>query len=110
MSIQCALTGRVTQEPTPRTTQRGMACLTLSVAVAGDEQKPQYVSVTLWDTLAHDLHGALHTGDQVFVTGVVRLGQWTGRDGVERTGLNCSAATCVLLFAEARPAEGRRHA
>ena len=90
-TIECALAGRVGQEPQMRTSQAGKTWLSFSIAV-GSGETAQWVQVAAFGALAEDLADRLRKGDRAYVEGRVRLNTWTDKAGAQRAGLSVSAS------------------
>ena len=58
--------------------------------------------MALFGETAQRLAQALHKGDRVYVEGTIKLNSWTGKDGVERTGLSVAAQKAEKLGAIGR--------
>jgi single-strand DNA-binding protein len=100
--IRAAFEGRVGFDPELRYTQAGKALLNVSVGVSDGKGGVEWVRATLWEALAEEMHEQLEKGVHVYVEGRLTLGQWTGQDGQQRSGLNVSAWTCEILGAIGR--------
>ena len=79
--IVACLFGRIGQDAELRYTAQGTAFASVSVAVE-DAKRDQ------------DSPARLVKGTRLYAEGRVKLSQWTGNDGQERSGLNLSAWTC----------------
>jgi single-strand DNA-binding protein len=87
--------GNLTREPELRYSAKGAAWVTTALAVdrrkRGDDGTwedldPEFYDVVCFGDLAENVATCLSKGDRVVVVGKVEEQQWTGRDGVERTG------------------------
>jgi single-strand DNA-binding protein len=73
--------------------------LTLSVAVDENTRQAEQRSevettwcrVVVWEELADQMSTQLHQGSLVYIEGRLRLDRWTAQDGMQRSGLSCSA-------------------
>lgn len=95
--LRCAFEGKVSFDPELRYTQAGKAVCNVSVGVADGRGGVDWVRVSTWEELAEQVYAELGKGDQVYVEGKLTLGQWTGQDGQQRSGLNVSAWKLELL-------------
>jgi single-stranded DNA-binding protein len=91
--IDCAFSGFLAAEPDCRTSAAGKSWVRLRLGV-GQGEEIQWVSVACFGKSA-DLAGALHKSDRVYIEGVLKLGTWTGADGVERSGLSVRATRLI---------------
>jgi single-strand DNA-binding protein len=91
--IDVALFGFLANEPDCRTSQAGKPWVRLRVGV-GQGDDIQWVSVACFGKAA-ETASALHKGDRVYIEGVLKLGTWTGNDGVERSSLDVRAVRLV---------------
>lgn len=104
-TAQGSIVGNLGGDPETRYTNSGQMNVSFSVATnrkRGDRETVTWWRVTAWGKLAEALDklaqdGALVKGRQVFVQGEVYQEAFTGRDGGERTSLECSANVVQLL-------------
>src|SRR5262245_34158361 len=95
-TIECALEGRAAVRPELRTSANGVPWCRLSVAVGrGDEV--QWVSVIAFKEIAAHAVAVIEKGSVLYVEGSLRMTRWTGRDGVERYGLEVVAFKLIPL-------------
>ena len=87
--------GNLTRVPELRYSAKGAAWVTTAMAVdrrqRGDDGTwedldPEFYDVVCFGDLAENVATCLSKGDRVVVVGKIEERQWTGRDGVERTG------------------------
>jgi single-strand DNA-binding protein len=87
--------GNLTRDPELRYSPKGAAWVTTAMAVdrrkrsddgAWEDLDPEFYDVVCFGDLAENVATCLSKGDRVVVVGKVEEQQWTGRDGVERTG------------------------
>lgn len=95
--IRCAFEGRLSQEPEMRYLADGRAVLNVGVGVPDGRGGVEWLRLTLWEELAERMHERMGKGDQVYAEGRLTLGQWTGQDGLQRSGLNVSAWKLEVL-------------
>src|SRR5215813_13109417 len=95
-TIECALEGRAAVTPELRTSQNGVPWCRLSVAVGrGDEV--QWVSCVAFKEIAAHAVAVIEKGGLVYCEGHLRLSHWTGKDGMERHGLEVLAFKLIPL-------------
>jgi single-strand DNA-binding protein len=91
-SIDCCFFGFLAADAEARTSQAGKPWVRMRVGVGKDDAM-QWVSVAVFGKAAE--HAAdLTKGDRVYVEGSIKLDEWTGQDGVKRTGLSVAAFKC----------------
>lgn len=94
MSInRVSLSGNLTREPELRTTQSGMAVLSLGIAVNDRRKNNQtgewedyanFIDCTMFGTRAQTISQYLHKGQRVMLDGKLRYSTWE-RDGQKRS-------------------------
>jgi single-stranded DNA-binding protein len=89
MSIECAFHGFVAADAEAKVSAAGKNWVRLRAGV-GKDDAVQWVSVAAFGKAAEAAAG-LKKGDKVYVEGTIKLDQWVGADGVERTGLSVAA-------------------
>jgi len=81
--------GRLGRSPESRATTAGKVMVTASMVVdlGRDTEAPEWFSLVAFGTISEALakHGK---GDMVAVSGKLTKSAWTGKDGVERSGLS----------------------
>lgn len=55
----------------------------------GDGDAAQWVGVMLFGDATQELAPKLVKGARLYVEGSIKLDEWTGQDGAQRTGLSC---------------------
>ena len=85
MAIQCAFTGRLGFDAEAKTSQAGKSWTSMRVAV-GSNDATAWVQVSVFGSLAATA-AEFRAGDSVYIEGVIRLNNWTDRNGNERFGL-----------------------
>jgi single-strand DNA-binding protein len=88
--------GNLTRDPELRYSAKGAAWVTTAMAVDRrkrcddgtweDDLAPEFYDVVCFGDLAENVATCLSKGDRVVAVGKIEERQWTGRDGVERTG------------------------
>ena len=77
----------------------------------GDKAKTQWVRCTIWGKRAESsLKDYLKKGQQVVVRGEVSLNEWTNRDGVAQSSLQCRVEDLRLVGKKQDGASGNRSA
>jgi single-stranded DNA-binding protein len=93
--IHAALEGGLGQDVELRRSESGKDWARLSVGV-GEGDHVTWVSVSVFEEKARALAG-LCKGAEIYIEGRLSLNTWTGRDGVERTGLSVTAQQAMPL-------------
>ena len=87
--------GNLTRDPELRFSAKGSAWATTAIAVdrrsrrpdgTWEEAPPEFYDVVCFGDLSENVAASLSKGDRVIAVGKVEAQQWTGRDGVDRTG------------------------
>ena len=86
------LCGRLGADPELRQTNNGKAVATFNLATgrkvraaSGDwDEVTEWHKVVCWETLAEQAGKRLNKGDKVFVSGELRYGNWTDKEGQKR--------------------------
>ena len=82
--------GRLTNEPTLRTTQSGVSVCNFTVAVdrsfaKGEEKQTDFFDVVAWRGLADLITKYFAKGKEIVVYGEMQSRKWTDKDGNNRT-------------------------
>lgn len=91
--------GRLTADPTMRTTQSGKSVLSFSIAVNsgfGENEKTDFFDISLWEDYARSMSGILTKGKQIGVTGEVHLKEFTDKSNNTYRGLEITNAQITL--------------
>ena len=102
---QVSLTGRLTQEPELRSTEKGVAHLRLRLACnrpyrdrQGEwQEETSFFNIVLWDKLATYGAERLHKGTPVFVSGRLRSFSWKDADETPHSLVEVRARHLQLL-------------
>lgn len=96
--IRACFQGRLGGDAELKTVREDLALCSFSLAVedSREEQKPQWIRVSIFDDKAKEYAG-LRKGDEVYCEGSLLLRQWQGKDGGARIGLNVSAWRVEVL-------------
>jgi single-stranded DNA-binding protein len=95
MSIECAITGRLSADAEVKLGKTGRAYLRMRVRV-GEGDAAQWIGITCFDEATISNAGTFSKGAAVYIEGRLSLGTWTGQDGVLRHGLSVVASHCRL--------------
>ena len=84
-----SLIGRLTADPELRTTQSGVSMARFSVAVdrrvkAGEERQADFINIVAWRQTAEFVCKYFSKGQRIAITGSIRTGSYTDRDGNKR--------------------------
>ena len=84
-----ALIGRLTADPELRHTQSGTACTRFNVAVdrrvkQGEEKQTDFITVVAWQQRAEFICKYFSKGQRIALTGSIRTGNYTDKDGNKR--------------------------
>ena len=93
--IECAFFGALGRDAEARTSKTGRQYLRLNVRV-GDGDDAQWVNVACFDRVAIGIAERFVAGARTYVEGRLTANDWTGSDGVKRTGLSVLAWHCRL--------------
>lgn len=102
------MSGRLTRDPVRRATAKGTAVATFRIAsnqFYKGEEKPVFIDVTAFDKQAEVVASYFRKGDPILVRGMLRLGEWTGKDG-QRHSKHEVWANQVSFFAKRRSGDG----
>ena len=103
--ITALITGTLSRDPQSRTTSKGTAMATASIAVEAGDGKPAYVGLLAFGDLAETLLQCAK-GDAVSARGRLELNRWTGHDGQPREGWQLVADS--LLAGPGKPAKAAK--
>ena len=81
--------GRMTADPELRHTQSGTACTRFNVAVdrrvkQGEEKQTDFITVVAWQQRAEFICKYFSKGQRIALTGSIRTGNYTDKDGNKR--------------------------
>ena len=84
-----SLIGRLTADPELRHTQSGTACTRFNVAVdrrvkQGEEKQTDFITVVAWQQRAEFICKYFSKGQRIALTGSIRTGNYTDKDGNKR--------------------------
>ena len=96
-----AITGRLTADPTTRTTQSGKTVASFTVAISGfKKDETHFVDVTWWPAKPEHI-SYFAKGNRVSVSGSLKQERWTGKDGGQHSKIAINAQSVVSM--EKRP-------
>ena len=83
------LIGRLTADPEIKTTQSGTACTRFNIAVdrrvkQGEEKQTDFITIVAWQQRAEFICKYFSKGQRIALTGSIRTGSYTDRDGNKR--------------------------
>ena len=106
-TIECAIIGRLGQDPDLRTAASGKPWMRLSLAV-GRGDTTQWVTVAVFDDLAKGLIAKVKKSDRMYIEGRLTLQTWE-KNGEQRAGLNVAAwrAEPLSQIGRQKPKRGR---
>ena len=84
-----SLIGRLAADPELKHTQSGTACTRFSVAVdrptkQSEEKQADFINIVAWDKTAEFICKYFSKGQRIALTGSIRTGSYTDRDGGKR--------------------------
>lgn len=84
-----SIIGRLTADPELKHTQSGTACTRFSVAVdrkvkQGEEKQADFINIVAWNQTAEFICKYFTKGQRIALTGSIRTGSYTDRDGGKR--------------------------
>ena len=96
-----SLIGRLTADPELRHTQSGTACTRFNVAVdrrvkQGEEKQTDFITVVAWQQRAEFICKYFSKGQRIALTGSIRTGNYTDKDGNKRNTFEVWAENVVF--------------
>ena len=85
-----SLIGRLTADPELKHTQSGKACTRFSIAVdrnyskQGEERQADFINIIAWQQRAEFICKYFSKGQRIALTGSIRTGSYTDKDGNKR--------------------------
>lgn len=84
-----SLIGRLTADPELRHTQSGVATTRFSIAVdrrvrSGEERQADFINIVAWQQRAEMICKYFAKGQRIGITGSIRTGSYTDREGIKR--------------------------
>ena len=107
---QVNLIGRLTADPELKRTQSGTAMVRFSIAVdraytkQGEEKQADFINCVAWDKKAEFICKYFSKGQKIALTGIIRTGSYTDKDGNKRSTFDVWADS--VEFCESRKQSG----
>lgn len=105
MSIDALLNGRLMNQPTQRTSQRGTAFTVCRIRVSGagaGESESLLVNVIAFAEPAQSALMSLDAGEAVSLAGSLKVGIWQAQDGTARPSLDLTASAVLSAYSVAK--------
>ena len=106
MLNHCIIMGRLTEDPTLRTTQSGKSVTSFTVAVDrdyGENKETDFIACTAWGGTAEFITKWFHRGSMAIVVGRLQSRKWKDKNGNNRT--EWEIQTSSIHFGEAKRSE-----
>jgi single-strand DNA-binding protein len=87
--IECACFGTLTRDADHRTSKNGKPFTLLNIVV-GEGETRQFVSAIVFGDAAMKV-ADIEKGRHVYIEGKIEISEWTGQDGVKRSGLKIAS-------------------
>lgn len=101
---QITIVGHLGKDPEGRYTPQGVAVTDFTIATNHHrEEPPTWFKVTCWRQTAENVVKYLKKGSTAYVTGVLHLEEWQGRDG--KKGVTLCVTASDVKFLGGRPDE-----
>lgn len=110
--IEAAFSARAASTAELKTSKSGKPWCAFGAAVSNgaDTSDVTWVRVSVFGDLAQQVSEKLQKGDKLYCEGRLTLQTYTGRDGVERTGLQLAAHHVTRMGPKANKPERRKQA
>lgn len=107
---QVNLIGRLTADPELRHTQGGTACTRFNIAVdrrvkQGEEKQTDFINIVAWKQTAEFICKYFSKGQRIALTGSIRTGSYTDRDGNKRNTFEVWAENVEFCESKAEKAQ-----
>lgn len=99
MSIEGLILGKLHQRPEQRTSKTGRTFATAKVRAAAADGESLFVNVICFSDLACAALLALDPGDSLALSGTLKPGVWTDREGNARPSVDMVAAQVLTVYA-----------
>jgi single-strand DNA-binding protein len=96
----CTFTGRITRDAQLKVSSNNKSYCTFSIANNigfGEYATTVFLECTIWGNRGESICSYLNKGQLVGVSGELKLGQWTGKDGTEKSSLQLNVQSVQLL-------------
>ena len=106
------LIGRLTADPELKHTQSGTACTRFNIAVdrrvkQGEEKQTDFITVVAWQQRAEFICKYFSKGQKIALTGSIRTGSYTDRDGNKRNTFEVWAENVEFCESKAEKAQNQ---
>lgn len=106
------LIGRLTVDPELKHTQNGTACTRFNIAVdrkvkQGEEKQADFITVVAWQQRAEFICKYFSKGQKIALTGSIRTGSYTDRDGNKRNTFEVWAENVEFCESKAERAQNQ---
>lgn len=106
------LIGRLTADPEIKTTQSGTACTRFNIAVdrrvkQGEEKQTDFITIVAWQQRAEFICKYFSKGQRIALTGSIRTGSYTDRDGNKRNTFEVWAENVEFCESKAEKAQNQ---
>lgn len=106
------LIGRLTADPELRHTQSGTACTRFNVAVdrrvkQGEEKQTDFITIVAWQQRAEFICKCFSKGQRIALTGSIRTGSYTDREGNKRNTFEVWAENVEFCESKAEKAQNQ---
>ena len=106
------LIGRLTADPELKHTQSGTACTRFNVAVdrrvkQGEEKQTDFITIVAWQQRAEFICKYFSKGQRIALTGSIRTGSYTDRDGNKRNTFEVWAENVEFCESKAEKAQNQ---
>lgn len=106
------LIGRLTADPELKHTQSGTACTRFNVAVdrrvkQGEEKQTDFITIVAWQQRAEFICKYFSKGQKIALTGSIRTGSYTDRDGNKRNTFEVWAENVEFCESKAEKAQNQ---
>lgn len=107
--------GRMTADPELRHTQSGTACTRFNIAVdrrakQGEEKQTDFINIVAWKQTAEFICKYFSKGQRIALTGSIRTGSYTDRDGNKRYSFEIWADNVEFCESKAEKSQTRQNA
>ena len=106
------LIGRLTADPELKHTQSGTACTRFNVAIdrrvkQGEEKQTDFITIVAWQQRAEFVCKYFSKGQRIALTGSIRTGSYTDRDGNKRSTFEVWAENVEFCESKAEKAQNQ---
>lgn len=106
------LIGRLTADPELKHTQSGTACTRFNIAVdrrvkQGEEKQTDFITIVAWQQRAEFICKYFSKGQKIALTGSIKTGSYTDRDGNKRNTFEVWAENVEFCESKAEKAQNQ---